>query len=810
MVTRNFTVRHKDNTYELEYDTDDGLEVLKFQLFSLTSIAPDDQKIVSADDDRLIIWNDSDLNSVCHKLRLLSVDEEPSQGAVDFTKSDEELARMLQAGAKARVNFIGLQPESVRNGSASDLFFAQSELHQISLNWTGAWIQPYQPPRTASADAEETGVVAANGCITSVYKDSRIFDRYHNRHGAYNYQESAETEGLLKLEAATKLDPKLESFRSSIPLASGGVYYGLWKGVCQCAIYSVILHGDHIREDWFAAEEEALMLQQYVAGGNTGQQMENRLRPYISQVLMYEDSNRQEAAKKTVPDDELEEKALVALAKEGNSTPSTSEQKHAFLLQLLSWFKKSFSWVNAPPCDFCGGQTVNQGMGVALPCESACGASRVELYRCTICLRETRFPRYNDPLKLLDTRKGRCGEWANCFTLYCRAFGYESRLIMDFTDHVWTECFSTVLGRWMHLDPCEGVYDNPLLYEKGWKKKLNYVIAIARDGVYDVTKRYTKTWPEVLSRRNITTEPQLCSLLDNLTKECRRGMTPELLSILSDRDRIEMGELERSFCSIDDSAISLPGRQSGDKEWRVSRAEVDVNDDRSLSSTSCPVRKCIDEHVSRIYNAFYHAVSQFVDNSISKSRVLEILEAGSSINQLLDSVSLKSLLQEDGTMDIYLAADPVITSLSLPVAVDTIDEILKELKSTSAFDGTLTTKWEDPCGARGSWLIYYSSDQRIHTLQAYQLTSANDAPERDPMDWVLEGSDDGGSSWYILDKQTSITFQNRFERKTFKLGSAARPSNAFRLRFLAVRDAKDNPRLQIGSIDLYEKVPEEQ
>ncbi|KAL9669811.1 hypothetical protein QQ045_007360 [Rhodiola kirilowii] len=724
MVTRNFTVRHKDNTYELEYDTDDGLEVLKFQLFSLTSIAPDDQKIVSADDDRLIIWNDSDLNSVCHKLRLLSVDEEPSQGAVDFTKSDEELARMLQA------------------------------------------------------------------------------------------------------------------------------------------------------------EEEALMLQQYVAGGNTGQQMENRLRPYISQVLMYEDSNRQEAAKKTVPDDELEEKALVALAKEGNSTPSTSEQKHAFLLQLLSWFKKSFSWVNAPPCDFCGGQTVNQGMGVALPCESACGASRVELYRCTICLRETRFPRYNDPLKLLDTRKGRCGEWANCFTLYCRAFGYESRLIMDFTDHVWTECFSTVLGRWMHLDPCEGVYDNPFLYEKGWKKKLNYVIAIARDGVYDVTKRYTKTWPEVLSRRNITTEPQLCSLLDNLTKECRRGMTPELLSILSDRDRIEMGELERSFCSIDDSAISLPGRQSGDKEWRVSRAEVDVNDDRSLSSTSCPVRKCIDEHVSRIYNAFYHDVSLFVDNSISKSRVLEILEvfrsilkdltglpfkvrrlsinvvsnrififlgqAGSSINQLLDSVSLKSLLQEDGTMDIYLAADPVITSLSLPVAVDTIDEILKELKvcdsisktslslpllglnrihsgsvlasreelpfgiSTSAFDGTLTTKWEDPCGARGSWLIYYSSDQRIHTLQAYQLTSANDAPERDPMDWVLEGSDDGGSSWYILDKQTSITFQNRFERKTFKLGSAARPSNAFRLRFLAVRDAKDNPRLQIGSIDLYEKVPEEQ
>ena len=34
-------------------------------------------------------------------------------------------------------------------------------------------------------------------------------------------------------------------------------------------------------------------------------------------------------------------------------------------------------------------------------------------YRCSICLRTTRFPRYNHPEKLLETRKGRCGEWVN-------------------------------------------------------------------------------------------------------------------------------------------------------------------------------------------------------------------------------------------------------------------------------------------------------------------------------------------------------------------------------------------------------------
>ena len=55
------------------------------------------------------------------------------------------------------------------------------------------------------------------------------------------------------------------------------------------------------------------------------------------------------------------------------------------------------------------------------------GAHRVEAYRCRTCGVTTRFPRYNHPGKLLQTRRGRCGEWANCFTLCCRAMGWEAR-----------------------------------------------------------------------------------------------------------------------------------------------------------------------------------------------------------------------------------------------------------------------------------------------------------------------------------------------------------------------------------------------
>lgn len=35
----------------------------------------------------------------------------------------------------------------------------------------------------------------------------------------------------------------------------------------------------------------------------------------------------------------------------------------------------------------------------------------------------------------------------------------------------------------------------------------------------------------------------------------------------------------------------------------------------------------------------------------------------------------------------------------------------------------------------GCWIIYKVVDNQVHELVAYELMSANDVPERDPMDW---------------------------------------------------------------------------
>ncbi|CAJ1961058.1 unnamed protein product [Sphenostylis stenocarpa] len=548
---------------------------------------------------------------------------------------------------------------------------------------------------------------------------------------------------------------------------------------------SDLLKSDEELARLLQAEEEALLLQQYVSSENP-REFDSRVRSYISQVRMYEDATRQEAARKSVPVEELEEKALVSLAKEGNFKPSKIEQDHAFMLQLLFWFKKSFRWVNSPSCHDCGKETVGQGMTAALPSETLYGASR-----------------------LVETREGRCGEWANCFTLYCRAFGYESRL--------------TTFGQ---------------------SASLNSWAAIAKDGVYDVTKRYTRKWHEVLSRRTMLTEASASSVLYNITNEIRRGFASELLSIIQARDMEEKEELERSFHVDDDESLSLPGRRSGNEEWRKSRLEIGSSD---LSSSACPVRLCIDEHVTKIYNSFRVVLYQFVGEELTKSEAVEVLRITKGIildlltspyktrrtfidsvlnepkfqkmlpsfDDLLGALSLEKKMNTDESVEIGLLGDPIVTSLALPVALDALDDMIYNLNNcenygkdmfqlpilklnrihsgsaiasseelpfgiiTSAFDGTRGSKWEEPNGARGCWIVYRTFGYKMFELEAYELMSANDAPERDPMDWILEGSSDEGISWQVLNKQTSQFFEDRFQRRTYKI-SASFPCNVFR------------------------------
>ncbi|KAL9958982.1 hypothetical protein ACROYT_G036062 [Oculina patagonica] len=297
-----------------------------------------------------------------------------------------------------------------------------------------------------------------------------------------------------------------------------------------------------------------------------------RLQSSLQHVLLYENPDLQQRARDIIPLAELEHRAKGASQKTKQGGEAGVDERDCLILELLSWFKGTFfKWVDKPTCPSCGSLTFPVGVVPPTPEEMIWGAGNVESYKCQFCGKVTRFPRYNHPAKLLETRKGRCGEWANCFTLCCRAVGFEARHVLDWTDHVWTEVYSESQQRWLHCDSCENTCDKPLLYEAGWGKKLNYIIAFSCEQVIDVTWRYSAKHEEVRKARNLVSEEWLLQTLNRMTEERQRSLSEERRKVLLERQVKELVEFF-TIKSVRDG--ELQGRTSGSLAWRLLRGET--------------------------------------------------------------------------------------------------------------------------------------------------------------------------------------------------------------------------------------------
>ncbi|PWR06959.1 ATP-binding protein [Micromonospora sicca] len=81
-------------------------------------------------------------------------------------------------------------------------------------------------------------------------------------------------------------------------------------------------------------------------------------------------------------------------------------------------------------------------------------------------------------------------------------------------------------------------------------------------------------------------------------------------------------------------------------------------------------------------------------------------------------------------------------------------------------DGNPSTKWLafSPTG----WVTYQLA--KPAAVVRYALTSANDAPTRDPRDFTVQGSNDG-STWTDLNRQTGQSFSGRFATNTYSFSN---------------------------------------
>jgi len=90
--------------------------------------------------------------------------------------------------------------------------------------------------------------------------------------------------------------------------------------------------------------------------------------------------------------------------------------------------------------------------------------------------------------------------------------------------------------------------------------------------------------------------------------------------------------------------------------------------------------------------------------------------------------------------------------------------------SSRVTDGDLSTKFliftYDP-----TFYIQLKFKKAQH-ITTYSLTSANDAPSRDPKDWNLAGSNDG-TTWTVLDTRTGETFSDRGKTNSYDFTNTA-------------------------------------
>jgi len=105
------------------------------------------------------------------------------------------------------------------------------------------------------------------------------------------------------------------------------------------------------------------------------------------------------------------------------------------------------------------------------------------------------------------------------------------------------------------------------------------------------------------------------------------------------------------------------------------------------------------------------------------------------------------------------------------------------------------------------WTAFFMADNGLaagsvsipleRVVDQYALTSANDFPERDPQDWRLLGSNDGGKTWVVLDTRKGEVFPGRHQRRVFAFTNG-RAFSLFRLQIDRVRSRERQCRPVIG------------
>jgi PKD repeat protein len=124
----------------------------------------------------------------------------------------------------------------------------------------------------------------------------------------------------------------------------------------------------------------------------------------------------------------------------------------------------------------------------------------------------------------------------------------------------------------------------------------------------------------------------------------------------------------------------------------------------------------------------------------------------------------------------------------------------------NAFDNDPASKWLDFAnaypGTRSSWIQYQYANNAQCVVSNYTITSGNDAasyPARNPMNWRLLGSNNGGTNWATLDIQTNQSFTASEQKLTYTITNTA-AYNIYRFQIDCVSNAPSASCVQLDEI----------
>lgn len=113
----------------------------------------------------------------------------------------------------------------------------------------------------------------------------------------------------------------------------------------------------------------------------------------------------------------------------------------------------------------------------------------------------------------------------------------------------------------------------------------------------------------------------------------------------------------------------------------------------------------------------------------------------------------------------------------------------------NAIDNNVNTKYLNGNKTDPGYTLYTNSS--ISIVNSLRLTSANDAPERDPASYVIQGSKDGGATWQNISTGAVAAFSGRFVSQTLDFANTE-VYGAYRLYFPTLANNATANSMQIA------------